>query len=309
VWERIGADFQAVLPDLIVGEGEAKEEEGEDEEEKGQQDGERPSEISSAGSSTSTSSGEHQPQHSSSRRRKQQEEQRATLVWSPSWGEGTLERVVAVTGGGREAALQEWTPAEVAAFEEGVRAYRRCFSIIHRKYLPSKSVKAIVERFYNEFKRSEGYRAWKEDKLVGRRLVLRQKRPRWKGGGWEEVKGTIRGSVRDEEGDELLDLDYDDGRVGQLYRYEAEPLLLGPGDEEGGREGGGEEEVKQEPLSWTSQEEKASLAASPLSLVDERMDTSGGGENGMENGKEAREGGGSDRGERGSEAREGQAEA
>ena len=310
-WARIGADFQAVLPDLLLGEEERKEGEGEgeDEEEEGQEDGERPTQFSSAGSSTSTSSEEHQQQqqqqqHSSSRRRSRQEEQRATLVWSPSWGKGSLERVVAVTGGGRVAALQEWTPEEVAAFEKGVQAYRRCFSFIHRKCLPSKSVKAIVARFYDEFKRSEGYRAWKGDKLVGRRLVLRQKRPRWKGGGWEEVKGTIRGSVRDEEGDELLDLDYDDGRVGQLYRYEAEPLLLGPGDEEGGREGGGKEEVKQEPLSWTSQEEGASLATS-LSLAGERMDHSGGGEDG----KEAREGDGEGGGVGGREAREGQAEA
>jgi len=156
-------------------------------------------------------------------------------------------------------------------------------------------VKAIVARFYDEFKRSEGYRAWKEDKLIGRRLLLRQKRPRWKGGGWEEVKGTIRGSARDEDGDELLDLDYDDGRMGQLYRYEAEPLLLGPGDEEEGRKEGREEELKQEPLSWTSQEEESLV--SPLSVVDEGTDIRAGGENEVE-AREARkgeEGGGRER--------------
>ncbi len=252
VWERIGADFQAVLPDMIVGGGgggsrgekglNAQEfaqrlqqrqqqqqqqqyrESSDEEDEKEDEDEEEG--VSHLSTTSSVSSSDH-----TVLRRQHQQEQQATLVWTPGWGEGTLERVVAVTCGGRAAALSRWSAEEAARFEEGLRWYRKNFHVIQRKYLPSKSVKEIVARFYDEHKRSPGYRAWKEDKLLGRRILLRQKRPMWKGGGWEEIKGTIRSCERDEEEDELLDVDYDDGRVGRLYRYEAEVLLLGPGDE------------------------------------------------------------------------------
>lgn len=261
-WERIGPEYQAVLPDLlddILFHRTGKEEKAPGRGVRLLSDT-RPSSVDTLGAA-----GAHSDEASGA-------QQEAVLVWSSGWEEGSLERAVAATGGGRASAAREWSVAEIADFDKGVHAYRRCFDIIHRKCLPGKSVRRIVAWFYDEFKRSPGYRAWKEDKLIGRRVVLRQKRPRWKGGGWEEVKGTIQGSIRDEEGDELLTLNYDDGRVGQLYRYEAEPLLLGPGDE-GEREEVKDGRVESEASGVTSQEEGTSLS-SPSSSAGEHMDVS-----------------------------------
>jgi hypothetical protein len=221
IWDRIGPDFQAALPELRRNTGPLL---------PAQEKGGAAAPDATAPDATAAAMDEVA------------EEGGPTLVWSPAWGQeaedeagaGTsYDEVAAATGGGR-AATRAWTAEEAAQFEEGIKAYRRNFGKISRQCVPTRSVREVIARFYSEWKRSPGYRAWKADTLVGRRVLMERTKPPWKCLGGqdpiERVKGTIEACARYEDGDEILDVRWEDGRVGQLYRYEAEALLLHPNE-------------------------------------------------------------------------------
>ena len=224
VWDRIGPDFQAALPELRRDVGPlpppALQQQHEEEE---QQQGQEQDQ----GMVMEVQAGE-------------EEAEGPTLLWSlamaAAGADASYEAVAAATGGGR-AAVPAWTAEEAAAFEEGIRLYRRNFGKISRHCVPTRTVREVVARFYGEWKRHSGYRAWKAESLVGRRVLLERTKPPWKCFGGqdpiERVTGTVLAASVGEDGDEILDVRYEDGRTGQLYRYEAEKML-NPRDDDAG---------------------------------------------------------------------------
>lgn len=65
------------------------------------------------------------------------------LVWSTSWEEEACEQVEA-----QEKVETAWSSEEEQAFEDGIRAYRKNFSMISRKCVITKTVKDIIAFYY-----------------------------------------------------------------------------------------------------------------------------------------------------------------